>query len=146
MTQRLNSGGLKINIVLPLCRSCDPLWPLDMWPDLREKVLHMRHFNTQISPPYYVYVDTLSYNPYVHVLFPTVHKSAFLRPLSEAYQTSMNACFIFICLWWLLSKGYWGFKLEKIILSSIDVLPSKNQALCVYCTLVSKLKHYWYFN
>ena len=25
--------------------------------------------------------------------------------------------------------------------TSIDVLPSKNQALCDYCTLVSKLKH-----
>ena len=25
---------------------------------------------------------------------------------------------------------------------SIDVVPSKNQALCEYCTVVSKLKHY----
>ena len=25
--------------------------------------------------------------------------------------------------------------------TSIDVLPSKNQALCEYCTYVSKLKH-----
>ena len=25
--------------------------------------------------------------------------------------------------------------------TSIDVLPSKNQALCKYCTLASKLKH-----
>ena len=29
----------------------------------------------------------------------------------------------------------------KAQLKSIDVLPSKNQALCKYCTLVSKLKH-----
>ena len=28
------------------------------------------------------------------------------------------------------------------IKTSIDVLPSKNQALCEYCTLASKLKHY----
>ena len=27
------------------------------------------------------------------------------------------------------------------LLTSIDVLPSKNQALCEYCTHVSKLKH-----
>ena len=26
-------------------------------------------------------------------------------------------------------------------ITSIDVLPSKNQALCKYCTLASKLKH-----
>ena len=26
--------------------------------------------------------------------------------------------------------------------TSIDVLPSKNKALCDYCTLPSKLKHY----
>ena len=30
--------------------------------------------------------------------------------------------------------------------TSIDVLPSKNQALSEYCTLVSKLKHYRHFN
>ena len=29
----------------------------------------------------------------------------------------------------------------SIVETSIDVLPSKNQALCDYCTLVSKLKH-----
>ena len=31
-------------------------------------------------------------------------------------------------------------------MTSIDALPSKNQALCNYCTFASKLKYYWYFN
>ena len=30
---------------------------------------------------------------------------------------------------------------KQLNITSIDVLPSKNQALCEYCTLVSKLKH-----
>ena len=30
---------------------------------------------------------------------------------------------------------------NMLFLTSIDVLPSKNQALCKYCTLASKLKH-----
>ena len=28
------------------------------------------------------------------------------------------------------------------LITSIDVLPSKNQALCEYCTYLSALKHY----
>ena len=29
----------------------------------------------------------------------------------------------------------------ELMSTSINVLPSQNQALCEYCTLVSKLKH-----
>ena len=38
-----------------------------------------------------------------------------------------------------ISLLYRGFPLSEV--TSIDVLPSKNQALCKYCTLASKLKH-----
>jgi len=38
------------------------------------------------------------------------------------------------------SKVTFDYALPKIF-TSIDVLPSKNQALCEYCTLKSKLKH-----
>ena len=61
--------------------------------DLQEGVFHTHHFNTQISPLYY---------PCVHVLWPTVHQSVFLRRLSETSQMSMNPQFVFSCLSWLL--------------------------------------------
>ena len=51
-------------------------------------------------------IDTLSDNPWVHVLWPTVHQSAFPEVVSGARQTSMNARFVFSCLCWLLNKGH----------------------------------------
>ena len=39
-------------------------------------------------------IDTLSDNPWVHVLWPTVHQSAFPEAVSGACQTSMNAWFV----------------------------------------------------
>ena len=42
-----------------------------------------------------------------------------------------------------LNKLLSGLKrFKNTLLTTINVLPSKNQALCEYCTLVSKLKHY----
>ena len=38
------------------------------------------------------------------------------------------------------------YNLHALCRTSIDVPPSKNQALCEYCTLVSKLEHCRYFN
>ena len=51
-------------------------------------------------------IDTLSDNPWVHVLWPTVHQSAFPEAVSGACQTSMNAQFVSSCPCWLLNKGH----------------------------------------
>ena len=51
-------------------------------------------------------IDTLSDNPWVHVLWPTVHQSAFPEAVSGACQTSMNARFVSSCPCWLLNKGH----------------------------------------
>ena len=51
-------------------------------------------------------IDTLSDNPWVHVLWPTVHHSAFPEAVSGACQTSMNARFVSSCPCWLLNKGH----------------------------------------
>ena len=51
-------------------------------------------------------IDTLSDNPWVHVLRPTVHQSAFPEAVSGACQTSMNARFVSSCPCWLLNEGH----------------------------------------
>ena len=51
-------------------------------------------------------IDTLSDYPWVHVLWPTVHQSAFPEAVSGACQTSMNARFVTSCPCWLLNKGH----------------------------------------
>ena len=55
-------------------------------------------------------IDTLSDNPWVHVLWPTVHQSAFPEAVSGACQTSMNARFVSSCPCWLLDKGHWAVR------------------------------------
>ena len=51
-------------------------------------------------------IDTLSDNPWVHVLWPTVHQSAFPEAVSGTRQTSMSARFVSSCPCWLLNKGH----------------------------------------
>ena len=41
----------------------------------------------------------------------------------------------------MVTKHHHESPSHNLITTRIDVLPSKNQALCEYCTLVSKQKH-----
>ena len=51
-------------------------------------------------------IHTLSDNPCVLYCGQQFTSLLFLRLLSEACQTSMNAWFVFSCLFWLLNKGH----------------------------------------
>ena len=86
------------------------MWQVEMSNNLKEYVTRFARRGLICAPlqhtrfPHHS-IDTLSDSPCVHVLWPTVHQSAF----PEACQMSMNARFVFTCLCWLSNKCIHAF-------------------------------------